>query len=119
MAFQAQSFIKVTFWGVEFFKSQEGVEVEFGTELRWRIFRQLSSAQAEQIDGMYRVVSGVLSTVLVVVTLFVGIGGRMLPVWMFLNSLQLVAHLPLVATDMPANLHYILIKHLDLVRLRI
>ena len=27
VAFMAQNFIKVTFWGVELFKSQEGVEV--------------------------------------------------------------------------------------------
>jgi hypothetical protein len=45
--------------------------------------------------------------------------GQALPSWMFLNSLQLVAHLPLINTAMPANLHQFLRKYLDFVRLKI
>lgn len=46
VSFQSKDFIVVTFFGVEFFKSFQGVEVEFGTQLHWRIFRQLSKEQA-------------------------------------------------------------------------
>lgn len=45
--------------------------------------------------------------------------GKSLPTWMFLNTLMLVAHLPLLNTAMPANLHQFLKKYLDLVRLNI
>lgn len=36
-AFDSKDFIEVTFWGTEFFKSYQGIEVEFGTKLYWRI----------------------------------------------------------------------------------
>ena len=45
--------------------------------------------------------------------------GKSLAIWMFLNTLQLVAHLPLLNTVMPANLHQFLRKYLDMVRLNI
>ena len=35
---------------------------------------------------------------------------------MFINALQLLAHLPLLNSGMPANAHYFLTKYLDLVR---
>ena len=49
--------------------------------------------------------------------MFVGMGGRLLPTWMFFNSMQLIAHTPLLDTYMPSNLNYFLIKFLDLVRI--
>ena len=41
--------------------------------------------------------------------------GSLLPTWMFINTLQLAAHLPLLNTNMPANVHYVLSKQLQLV----
>ena len=38
-AFDSKDIIEVTFWGIEFFKSFQGIEVEFGTKLYWRIQR--------------------------------------------------------------------------------
>ena len=35
--FYSQDYLSVTFWGVEFFKSFQGVEVELGTEIVWKI----------------------------------------------------------------------------------
>ena len=46
VSFQSQDYITVTFWGVEFFKSYQGIEVEFGTELYWKIYRQISIEEA-------------------------------------------------------------------------
>ena len=37
--FESIDYITVTFWGFEFFKSFQNVEVEFGTKLKWRILR--------------------------------------------------------------------------------
>jgi hypothetical protein len=42
--------------------------------------------------------------------------GSLLSAWMFVNSLQLIAHLPLIQTGLPANVHTYLIKLLSLVR---
>ena len=42
--------------------------------------------------------------------------GSLLPTWMFINSLQIIAHMTLIKTLMPANVHYFLRKYLDLLR---
>lgn len=48
--FQSEDFILVTFYGVDFFKSQnKGVEVEFGKQLKHRIFRQVSEEDAKSV----------------------------------------------------------------------
>ena len=60
---------------------------------------------------------GALVTVAFIVILFIGFGGRLLPTWMFLNSLQLIVHLPLLSTIMPSNLHFFLVKYLNFIRL--
>lgn len=57
-------------------------------------------------------------TVAFIFILFIGLGGSLLPTWMFLNSLQLIVHLPLVATLMPSNLHMFLLKYLSFMRLK-
>ena len=41
--------LSVTFWGVEFFKSFAGKEVEYGTTLYWPIMRQISKTEKENI----------------------------------------------------------------------
>ena len=46
---------------------------------------------------------------------FVGIGS-LLPTWMFINALQLLAHLPLLNTAMPSNAHWFLNEYLNMVR---
>jgi len=46
-SFKSKDYITVTFWGVEFFKSVQNVEVELGTKLKWPILRQLSLRQAD------------------------------------------------------------------------
>ena len=41
--------LSVTFWGVEFFKSLQGKEVEYGTTLYWPIMRQISEKEKVRI----------------------------------------------------------------------
>ena len=43
--------------------------------------------------------------------------GSLLPFWMFINSLQIIAHMPLLKSLMPANVHYFLTKFLNWLRL--
>ena len=46
-----------------------------------------------------------------------GFGGRLLPTWMFINSMQLVTHSPLLTTFMPANMHVFFVDYLGWLRL--
>lgn len=62
-------------------------------------------------------VTGFSYAALFAIVLFVGLGGRLLPTWMFLNSMQLIVHTPLVDTYMPTNLHIFIQKYLNLFRL--
>ena len=116
--FRSEDFVIVTFYGVTFFKSLDlGVEVEFGKQLNHRIMRQVSASDAELIDHMESFVNVLLFLAFVPLLLFVGFGGRLLPTWMFLNSLQLFVHLPLLETYLPANLSSMLAYYLGYIRL--
>lgn len=42
--------------------------------------------------------------------------GSLLPTWMFINALQIIAHTTLLNTLMPANAHYFLKKYMDWLR---
>ena len=42
--------------------------------------------------------------------------GSLLPTWMFINSLQIIAHMVLLKTLMPGNVHYFLTKYLNWLR---
>ena len=43
--------------------------------------------------------------------------GPLLPIWMFLNSLQLIFHVPLIKSDMPAHAFYFMTDYLNKLRL--
>jgi len=65
----------------------------------------MTTYQASQIEEIQSMTTGLIFTALIGVLLFVGVGGRLLPTFMFLNSMQLIVHTPLLATYMPGNLH--------------
>lgn len=91
--------------------------MEFGTELVWRVFRQLRTNEAEQIEQLQSIIDNFATSVLFFAFLILGLGGRLLPVWMFINSLQLIMHTQLLETELPANLHYFMNHYLGLLRL--
>jgi len=43
--------------------------------------------------------------------------GSLVQTWLFINSLQLIAHLPLISSKLPANAHYFLLNFMNMVRL--
>ena len=59
---------------------------------------------------------GFILSVIVINVLFLGLGNQMLPIWMFVNSLQLIVHAPLLATYVPSNLSTFLMKYLNMLR---
>ena len=115
-AYDELDLIEVTFWGVEFFKSSEGVEVKLATRLYWQIMRQLTDERAEELDEIIGYVSTFILAVLSLLFLLIGAGGRLLPTWMFVNSLQLFVHTPLLASYMPSGLAYFLKHYLGIER---
>jgi len=43
--------------------------------------------------------------------------GSLLPFWMFINSMQLIAHVPLINSNLPGNSHFFLLENLKIFRL--
>ena len=88
----------------------ENQEVELGTTLTWPIVRQFAmQSEIDSIDGY----ADSLIWILLASFLFLSpviTAGSMLPFWMFINSLQIISHMLLLKTLMPANAHYFLRK---------
>ena len=59
----------------------------------------------------------VLTMGLVPMLLVLGMGGKLLPTWMFINSLQLMTHIPMIDANVPSDLHYFLANYLSVIRL--
>ena len=93
----------VTFYGTELFKSAEtGNEVRFGTQLTWDLYRMMEIDNKEAIEAFNKFFYGLTVTTLVlsIPMLFVR---DLLPTMIFFNSLSLIAHTPLLNSQMPGN----------------
>ena len=84
--------LEVTFYGTDFFKSAAGEQVRFGTTLGRTILRQFP---LERATWHWRVGLAIVWMIWAVCLFTILLTGRLLATWMFLNSLQLVAHLVL------------------------
>lgn len=62
----------------------------------------------------YLLFAGCLLTALLVLSC-----GSLIPVWMFLNSLQLIVYVVLIPTKLPGNAHHFLLEHLNILRLHL
>lgn len=107
--------LSVTFWGVDYFRSVQNKEVKYGTTLYWPILRQISIQEKEMIDHIHGVIASVTGASLFVVAPIIVIGS-LLPTWMFINALSIIAHMILLNTVMPASTHYFLKEYLDWLR---
>ena len=87
----------------------------FGTTLYWPLLRQVIKDESTVIDQIFNILRldlvGTAFFILPVIT-----AGSLLPTWMFINASQIIAHMPLLKTMMPGNLHYFLNKFLDWLR---
>lgn len=104
----------VSFWGVDWFSSSDGEPVRYGTQLQMPVLQQIDPERAESL----RVGSQILVTLAVILILLSTlVTGRLMPTWMFLNSLQLVSHLPLFKTEATAAATYFIYLFQDLAKL--
>ena len=103
--------LQITFWGVDLFVTDENSEeVELGTTLSWPIVRQF--AMQSEIDSVDEYADSLI-WLLLASFLFLSpviTAGSLLPFWMFINTLQIISHMILLKTIMPANAHYFLKK---------
>lgn len=100
---------------MEYFKSIQDKEVLFGTTLYWPLLRQVSKDESESVDRIFNFLrfDSIVTALFILPVITVG---SMLPTWMFINSAQIIAHMPLLKTMMPGNAHYFLNKFLEWMR---
>ena len=114
-----QDFVTVTFYGVEFFQSADQSEVEFGTKLSMAILRQVDlespEVNASIKSGIF--CSWVTGLSLLLIPFFICVGQSMLPLFMYLVTIQLISHMALFNTQMPAPVIVYLRQLLDVTRL--
>ena len=86
--------------------------MQFGYQLKQRLYRMIDHDEADSMDSLAKSINTALIATFIPVLVLVGLGGRLLPTWMFFNSLQLIVHTPLLPAHLPANIHYLLTKYL-------
>ena len=87
----------------------------YGTTLYWPIMRQVSRSEKQSIDSIHSALGLVaLATLLFILPIITA--GSLLPTWMFINSLSIIAHMVLLKSLMPANAHFFLEHYLNWLR---
>ena len=87
-----------------------------GTTIFWPLARQFGSKdEVEQVDEFADSVTWLIMPCLLLVIPVIT-AGSLLPFWVFINSLQIISHMVLLNTIMPANAHFFLKKWNDWIR---
>ena len=112
------AYIKVTFWGTEFFKCvKTGAKVTLGSSIAWPVLNIVSQEEASAISTAMTWVNVLLFlVVLLTIPSFLAIGS--LPAtWVFVSTIVILAHLPLYSGQLPPVIHLLLLELLRVVRL--
>ena len=80
------------------------------------MLRQLSEAVAEVLDEALRYIRAWIILIVLVAVAFFSLGS-LLPLWIFVFTMQIISHTTLLNTNMPGNVHYVFKEYLNLVRL--
>ena len=105
--------LEVFFWGVDWFRSSKGEPVRYGTRLARPILRQIDPEYARTLGTIGHLLSTLAALFMLIACI---VTGRLLPTWMFFNTLQIISHFPLFKTEVPAPAAYFLSHFLDLTR---
>jgi len=98
------------------FASQSGKGINFGETIQWELTPLIKKSVTDGIDSLGNLWLALILTA-VTISLFLAVfQGSLVSTWMLINSLQLIAHVPLIAIKLPANAHYFLLNFLSLAR---
>jgi hypothetical protein len=110
--------ISITFWGTQFFTSEDGEQVRYGSTLKTAILRQVKPGLHDQLQFITLIGMGVLAVLLILFALVLLItGDSPLPIWIFLNSLTLIVHTVVLKTELPNEVFLVLKIMLKALRL--
>jgi len=110
--------ISVTFWGVEFFKSQEGEPVRFGERVSTKVPRQIDSETSSFVVGLTSFLMSALACFIGIVALMLLVtGDSLLSVWIFATSITLIVHSLVFRVVFPDTVAIVLSVMLKFLRL--
>lgn len=97
--------------------TQSGKGINFGETISWQLQPLVKKSVTDGVQGLAKLWL-TLVIIAITITFFLAIfQGSLVSTWMLINSLQLIAHVPLIANKLPANAHYFLLNFLGVVRL--
>lgn len=100
------------------FVSDNGKVVNFGETIEWSMKPLVKNSVIAGLQTLGHLwVSLILIAIAVSFFLAVFFEGSLVSTWMLINSMQLIAHVPLIANRLPSNAHYFLLNLLSVVRL--
>ena len=108
----------MTFWGTKYFKNVDDVEIPLGAKVKQPILRLVNEEDIVDIETTQAIYTAPLVAAMSFIVLTAFCGGRLLPTWMFLNSMQLILHVIMIKSDMPSNAQLFFLDFLDKLRLK-
>lgn len=103
--------------GTGILKTADGQQVAMGKTVQWKMQPMVKEDTTTKYETIGKIWLALISLALTISFFLALFQGSLLPTWMLINSLQLIAHVPLIASQLPANAHYFLLNLLSLVRL--
>ena len=77
----------MTFWGTKYFKNVDDVEIPLGAKVKQPILRLVNEEDIVDIETTQAIYTAPLVAAMSFIVLTAFCGGRLLPTWMFLNSM--------------------------------
>ena len=113
-----EDLISVTFWGTEFFKSDEGEPVRYGEQVYTTIVRQVDPERAGDLEKNTQTAILILGSILMLFILILACTGEsLLPIWIFGISLTTIVHTLLFNITMPEDTYVVMKVMLKFLRL--
>lgn len=98
------------------FVSENGKGISFGQTIEWTVQPLVKKSVTDNIQALANLWMTLVVLALVISFFLAVFQGSLLPTWMLVNTLQLIAHVPLISSKLPSNAHYFLLNFLGVVR---
>jgi hypothetical protein len=96
-----------------------GKQINFGEKIEWSFSHLVTEDKVSSVEYLASIWVTMIYLA-VTISFFLAIfQGSLASTWMLINTLQLIAHLPLISVRLPANAHFFILNFLSLIRLNI
>ena len=109
--------LDVTFYDASgLIQSPSDKRMDFGKSAKWKLAPFLDSANKARVDTISTLWVALVLISLTLSFVLALMHGSLVSTWMLINTLQLIAHVPLISSHLPANAHFFFLNLLQVVR---